>query len=108
VRGVLPSVEAWDRQEEESLEHIEPGTHQRHHSIRARARAAVPIAITFGGFFAGVTAIRISASVLGRGTAPALAELDEILFLLTAVFLGFGGFAFAVKLLGVSVFSKDE
>ena len=92
----------------ESLERIEPGTDTPQRSILERARAAARIAAIFGGYFTVVTAFRIIASVVAERAFPSLKDLGDILFVLVACFLGFGGLAFIVKLLGMPIFSKNE
>jgi len=86
----------------------ESNTSGRRHALLGRARGAVPIASHFGGFFAGVTAIRIVASLAVVGKIPSLAELGQISFTVAAAFVGFGTLAFVVKVAGMPIFDRDE
>ena len=68
----------------------------------------MPIAVRFGGFFAGVTAMRLFAFVAAGGKVSSLTELAEMFATVAAAFVGFGTLAFAVKVAGMPIFSKDE
>lgn len=69
---------------------------------RERLRRAAKPAVYFGGFFAASTLGRVVGAVMHGSPAWWLVALPA------GAFAGFGLFAFAVKLLGMDIFSPGE